>query len=494
MISANEKTLSRRSFLGTLGGLAATTAFSPQATAQAPKQLLAGAALTDITPEPGASLAGHMNDRKADAIHDPLYARCLTLDDGDSRLVLVMVDNCLIPREIFDAARKRIAAENGIPPENILMAATHTHSGPTTTPVFQSEPVPGYDALLVERIAETVARAVARLEAVEIAWGCGSVPNEVFNRRWYMKPGSIPANPFGETSDKVRMNPPRADENLLRPAGPKDGFIPFIVLRRLDHSPLALVANYALHYVGGVEGNDISADYFGYFANAVKTLLAPDAAPDDFVAMMSNGASGNINNINFKIAAEPMEPYEKMRIVANKAAEEVHRMYQQIEFRNWAPLAATASEITLGVRRPNDQELERAHSIVAAAKGPEMRTMEEIYARETLLMAEYPETVPLMLQTLIIGDVGIAAIPCEVFCEIGIMIKATSTLPLSFPIELANGYNGYLPTAEQHALGGYETWRARSSYLEVAAAERIASEINVLFRNTKEKIKQKNGA
>jgi hypothetical protein len=80
-----------------------------------------------------------------------------------------------------------------------------------------------------------------------------------------------------------------------------------------------------------------------------------------------------------------------------------------------------------------------------------------------------------------IGDLGIAAIPCEVFVEIGLEIKAKSPFKPTFAISLANGYNGYLPTPEHHKLGGYETWRARSSYLEVDAAPKIVDTVMELF-------------
>ena len=88
-------------------------------------------------------------------------------------------------------------------------------------------------------------------------------------------------------------------------------------------------------------------------------------------------------------------------------------------------------------------------------------------------------------QTMRIGDLSIAAIPCEVFAEIGLDIKAKSPFKPTFTIELANGYNGYLPTPEQHKLGGYETWRARSSYLEVDASTRIAKAVMELFAGLK---------
>ncbi len=106
-----------------------------------------------------------------------------------------------------------------------------------------------------------------------------------------------------------------------------------------------------------------------------------------------------------------------------------------------------------------------------------LKTLPEIYARETVLLAEYPATVRLKLQALRIGELGIVAIPCETFAAIGLEIKQKSPLRPTFTIELANGYNGYLPTPEQHKLGGYETWRARSSYLEVDASTRITATV-----------------
>jgi hypothetical protein len=94
-----------------------------------------------------------------------------------------------------------------------------------------------------------------------------------------------------------------------------------------------------------------------------------------------------------------------------------------------------------------------------------------------VLLADYPATARARLQAMRIGELGIVAIPCETFVEIGLEIKKKSPLKPTFTIELANGYNGYLPTPEQHKLGGYETWRARSSYLEVDAAPKITATV-----------------
>lgn len=433
----------------------------------------AGIARCDITPEPGISLAGHMQDRVATHVHDRLYARCLVLDNGEARLAFVMVDSCMLPRSVCDQAKQRIHETTAIAPSHVLIAATHTHSGPCATPVFQSDPDPAYQDRLVQDIAAVVLTAVERLEPARIAWGGGAVADEVFNRRWHMKEGGVPANPFGETGERVRMNPPRQDEKLLEPAGPTDPEIPFIALERPGGAPLAVLANYALHYVGGTAAGAMSADYFGCFADSLESLLTADGDGGRCLVMLSNGASGDVNNINFREPAPERAPYEQMRLVADKVAREVYRCYQTLSFHDWAPLAALLQDATVGVRLPDEDDVVRARQTVNAAEGPEMRTLEEIYARETLLLAAYPERVNVPLQALCVGEAAIAAVPCEVFVEIGLALKKNSPFACTLPIALANGYNGYLPTAAQHALGGYETWRARSSYLEIMAAAEV---------------------
>ena len=131
--------------------------------------------------------------------------------------------------------------------------------------------------------------------------------------------------------------------------------------------------------------------------------------------------------------------------------------------------------------------MKRAREILAGATGPNLRGYEQIYARETVLLNEYPAKVELILQALRIGDLAICAIPCEVFVEIGLDLKGRSPFSSTFTIELANGYNGYLPTVRQHELGGYETWRARSSYLEVEAAPRIIDRVRRLLAELNER-------
>ena len=460
--------------------LACAQSGQPTTNASSPRRFSAGAATSVITPRLGISINGHFNDRLAKHIHDELHARCLVLNDGQTRLAIVVCDSCMIPREVMDAAKLLIQQRTGIPSENVLISATHTHSGPTCTGVFQSEPDAEYQKFLMERIADGVQRAVNQVAPARIAWGVGQEPNQMFNRCWRMKPGTIPPNPFGGTNDLVRMNPPVESPDLIEPAGLTDPDVSVLAVQSPEGNSVALLATYSLHYVGA-PGFDISADYFGAFCNRIEELLGAGRQDPPFVAMLANGTSGDINNINFRQKQPAKKPYEQINLVADAVAREAQRVYRSLEFRDWVPLGVAQKEITLGVRRTDETELKRAEEILAKARGRELRGSEEIYARETVLLKDYPKEVPLIIQTMRIGDLGIAAIPCEVFVEIGLEIKARSPFKPTFTIELANGYNGYLPTPEQHKLGGYETWRARSSYLEVEASPKIFETVIELF-------------
>ena len=117
-------------------------------------------------------------------VHDELHARCLVLDDGQTRLAIVVCDSCMIPRDILDSAKRRIEEKCGLATDHILISATHTHTAPTSVAILQSEPDPQYLGFLISRIADGVARAINNLAPAKIAWGVGREPNQVFNRRW----------------------------------------------------------------------------------------------------------------------------------------------------------------------------------------------------------------------------------------------------------------------------------------------------------------------
>ena len=459
--------------------MGAAAAFSQTPTGRGPFR--AGAAASNVTPWLGLSINGNMQDVTVSHVHDELHARCLVLDDGTNRLALAVVDSCMLPREVIDQAKARFVRSTGFNPSNILISATHTHSAPAAVGIFQSDPDPDYQEFLTVRIADGLRRAFNNLAPAKIGWGVGVVSNQVFNRRWKMKPEVVLNDPFGGTNDLVKMNPGVGNPGLLEPAGPIDPEVWFVYAISTNGRPIALLANYSLHYCGGTGPGHVSADYFGMFARILEKQLDPSEEGPPFVAIMSNGTSGDINNIDFRGGSRPRSgPYAQMRVVAEAVAAEVSSKLPSLALRDQAPLQSRQREIELAVRKPSKADLEKARQTIAGAKSDKLQTQSEIYSRETLLLETYPEKVRVVVQGWQIGELRIAAIPCEVFVEIGLGLK--KKFAPAFTISLANGYHGYLPTAAQHRLGGYETWRARSSFLEVDAADKIVSTLEELFR------------
>ena len=448
------------------------------------KLLRAGAYAQDITPTKfPVSVNGGMSDRQATSAHDRLHARCLVLDDGKTTIALVVCDSCMIPREIIDSAKELAKKATSIPTDRILVSATHTHTAPTLGGVFQSDPDENYVKELPGMIAAGIKKAHERLAPAKIGWAVGEDKTQVFNRRWKIKAGSkLLDNPFGGT-DLVKMNPGYQHPDLVEPAGPIDPEITILSVQTPQGKPMALLANYSLHYVGGLPA--LSADYFGVYAERMRELVGGDKS---FVGIMSNGTSGDINNVNFAGKAPgKREEGEQIRIVSESVAQATLKACKTIKHHDWVPLAMAQKEIQLGVRLPNQEELARARAILAKANEDGKKvltTMPEIYARETVLLnSQFPEKVKIILQAIRIGELGICACPCETFVEIGLELKKKSPLRPTCTIELANGYNGYLPTPEQHALSGYETWRARSSYLEVNASRTITATLLGLLKD-----------
>jgi hypothetical protein len=184
---------------------------------------------------------------------------------------------------------------------------------------------------------------------------------------------------------------------------------------------------------------------------------------ESFIAMMSNGTSGDINNIPFGITRPPREPFEQIRIVAQKAADTAWLAHRKIEkHQTDTRLGMLQREITLKYRRPSSQDVAEAKAVLAIKDKDAIEKLPRLaqnYARSVVSAAERPEeTLTVKIQAIRIGDFAVCAIPFETFVEIGLDLKKRSPFPQSMVIGLANGRHGYLPTLEQHKLGGYETW------------------------------------
>lgn len=420
---------------------------------QADAQLKAGAAAVDITPTTfPINMPGGFSANMAESAHDNFYARAMCLDDGHTAIVMVVVDNLGVAPELIEKAKQIASSKSGLPVSKMLVCSTHTHSGPSSNEN-------SYTDILVDGIAAAIVQSYENRQPASVAAASHPLPDEVFNRRWFLQPGKMRANPFGEM-DLVRMNPPRSPGYLDRPAGPTDPDITIISIKNAKRKPLALFANYSLHYVGATPRKQVSADYFGEFARLMPTRLQAD---DQFVAMMSNGTSGDINNIPFGVTRPPRERFEQVRIVARKAADTAWFAHQSIDqHRSNAAIDMRERIVTLKYRRPTAEQEARARKIVAMTDEDEIAKLPRLavpYANRTIKAAERKEdTVDIKLQAIRIGDLAVCGIPFETIVEIGLQLKDESPFPQTMVVGLANGRYGYLPTPEQHRLGGYETW------------------------------------
>ncbi len=428
----------------------------------------AGAFAIDVTPRKLPVIVnGGMTERTADKVVDPLHARCLVLDDGRTQVAVAVVDNCLIPRALLDAAKAAASERTGIPVERMCISATHCHSAPSVCPVLGSGVEEGYADYLASRIAEGVAEAHTRLRPARVGWGVDRDPENVFCRRYLMKPGTARTSPFtGHTDDRCQMNPGYQNPNAVERTGPADDAVSVLSIQTRKGRPLALLANYSTHYAGAPP---LSADYFGVFARRIAEKID---APDGFVAMMSNGTSGDANCCDFN---RPRREFDRFT-VGEDTAEAALRAYRRIEYHDWVPLVMKERRLTLGVRMPTADEVAEAKAYIDAhCKDRKPKAIPEVYAWETVHLSRLPPTRELRLQVLRIGDLGIAAIPCEVYGSTGLRLKKQSPLAPTFVVSLANGCEGYIPPPDQHARGGYTTWRARSSCLEVQAEPKIVA-------------------
>lgn len=442
-----------------------TTILTTNGVAQEVAPLRVGAAAIDISPKDyPVNMPGGFSANMAQKSSDPLHARALAFDDGKMKLAIVVVDNLGVAREVTDEAKLLASRQCDILPEHIMISSTHTHSAPASNVTDGPKEAVAYRKILVNGITEAIVTAHRRLRPAMIASATHPLPDEVHNRRWFLKPGKMPVNPFGEM-DLVKMNPANSPDVLSHVAGPTDPDVSVIAVQdAVSKKPLALYASYSLHYVG-VPNGICSADYFGEFARLMPYRLGtkPDGS-DGFVAMLSNGTSGNINNIPFGVSPPrpPREPFEQIRIVAGKTADAAyHAKSKMTSYQSQVRLGMLQREVTLKLRKPTAEQAERAKAIVAitddAAKS-KLPPLAEAYAQRSLMLAKAGDTLKVQLQAIMIGDIAFCAIPFETFVETGLDLKKRSPFPRTIVVGISNGYNGYLPTPEQHKLGGYETW------------------------------------
>jgi len=416
----------------------------------------AACAEIDITPQLPITLAGSLSERTAKSIADPLFARLLLLANGDTSLLFILLDVIGISNQDADSLRKSLSENMNLPQSNICVACTHTHSGPAMMDAFDSKKETAYVEKMLQQVIAAATNLSSKLQPAEVAWGSGFEDRPAYNRRYIMKDRTL------------KTNPGIGNPEILYPAGPTDPAFPVLLLRNVNGEPLAVLASFSLHYVGADGGDVISADYFGAFSRAIKTKYG-----EQCVAMLAHGASGDINNVNAQQKPEPWfpdkaRPSQKCAIVGQMLADQVEQIWNSATFHNDIPIAATESTFIQQVHKIDDLKNDETK-----ANDATLSQMERVFAKERLLLLDYPDAIEMPMLAWRIGDWAMATFTGQMFAQCALDLRYASPFETTAIVELANGWGGYVGRRMDYLLEGYEMQLARSSFAMPGTGEEM---------------------
>jgi neutral ceramidase len=423
--------------------------------------LQAGFGIGDITPAVGAQMPGGFFKREGKGVRDKLLAVACVVHDGTTPLALVGIDSLFITKPSVEEARRSIQKATKIPGDNVLIGASHTHSGGPTASALGCDADPAYQAKVVSAITSAVGDAWNSLHACEIGIGTGTEGSISFNRRFLMRDGR-------EITHPGKPGTPHHQE-IVTPAGPIDPDVGVLAVRVPQGKVAGVVVNFACHNTV-VGGDQFSADYVGFVRKHLQAHYG-DNVPVVFLL----GACGDITQVDNLSKAREFGP-EHANMMGLKLAGEAIRTIDRLTWLGEAATAATVETVSLPLRPEPDPEAERPPFGLGSDNTKEKR-IDEAYASERKLVAEErakTPRIPCEVQALRIGPLGIATNGAEYFCEYALRIKKASPLQPTWFVSLANEWIGYVPTAQAFVAGGYEPRTARSSKMSIETGQRLA--------------------
>lgn len=439
-----------------------------------------GVAEVDITPPVGYG----QYRGPSTGVKDPLFAKAIVFQEGEEKAALVVCDVIGITREFSTEVRVEVSENTDIPYQNIIVAATHTHTGPvfhTDDGSVSNNPDTGYpleeyvnrkragqllegdedsyEALLLQNVAQSLIKANDVLVQVDIESGSGVAERLSFNRRFVMSDG------------RVRMNPGIGNPFAIRPAGPIDPEVGILLFRDAnDNKPIAGLINFANH-TDTVGGTEFSADYPYYLASSLAASLG-----DDFVSIFGQGSSGDINHVDVIEASHLEGTGTVTQRIGEALASVVVSEIPGLKRSGTPQLSVRSDYIYVPLQQYSDEELQWAQqeengSFYNQRTFLEFRRMLKIRSLEKMrrtgeaippTSGTGPWMLPVEVQVLRIGEnSAVVGIPGEVFVELGLAIKEASPFETTLVLELTNRHIAYVPTEKAFAQGDYETINSR---------------------------------
>ena len=424
-------------------------------------ELRVGTAAVNINPPLGAPMAGYYFERGAEGVLDDLYAKAAVLDDGQTKVAFVVCDLIGFPRNLVVEARKQIEAETGIPGDHVMISVTHSHTGPVIPSDSAMDELDGgtnalaitYARELPGRVAQAVAKAQAKLAPTQVSYARGSEDRMAFNRRYWMKDGTVGWNPG-------KLNP-----DIIRPVGPIDPEVGVVYFESSDRAPQLTYVNYAMHpdTTGGAR---LSADYPGALARRLADYRGPE-----MLTLFANGTCGNLNHLNVRWAGQQGGTNEANRL-GTILAGDVFKAYMELKPVTNTTLRSRSELVDLPVTPVTEKDIAEARAI--AQRGTQSKFMDLVRAYQVLDVAQLGgKPVTAEVQVVALGsDLAWVSLPGEIFVELGLSIKAASPFKQTHIAELANGSIDYIPNRSAYAEGNYEVVSARCA---AGAGERLVA-------------------
>lgn len=436
--------------------------------AAAAEPLAVGVGVAEITPPLGYPMSGYFFARGATGTLDPLNAKAIVFRQGDEAAALVVGDLIGIDAKLSDAVRVKVEKETGIPAGHVVVAATHSHTGPNYKADLikyldaGDRPLPAGDQAhyiphLIDGLADAVIAANATAMPAALRAGAGREETVAFNRRGLLKDGT------------VRTWAVHSDPDVVGPAGPTDPEVGIVTITPEGaKSPATALVNFALH-CDTVGGSQYSADYPGHIERVLRKELGPA-----FVSVFATGTCGDINHVDYAHGAAKKTSAE----IGERLASAVETALPALEPVTPA-LAVRRVVLDIPLQTYTDEDLTWANDVIARdRKGEQLGTTLEAKAykirrlhmlrtgradlgRDTDEEVESPDgprmSLPAEVQVIRLGEnVALVALPGEVFVELGLAIKQHSPFAHTFVIELANDSPAYVPTRKAMEQGGYE--------------------------------------
>ena len=416
--------------------------------------LRAGFGRSDITPKIPTPMAGYYHIRMSTETHDPLWAKATVLDDGQNQVAIVALDLIATTSWMVTESRQRIHSLTGISPQNILIAASHSHTGPMLydprsmkSERFASDTPESkrYMLELPEQIAQSVVKAHESLAEVHVSGAVGQESKLAFNRRFFMKDGSVGWNPG-------KLNP-----NIVREAGPTDDRLPYLIFSKSPEHSVGLLANFSIH-LDTVGGTQWSADMPNSFEGILQQVLGHECH-----VQYSTGCCGDVNHIDVRTALSQKGHGEAARIGARLSGA-LLRSWPEMKDLSETTLMATSEVVSLPLSNIDPDKVEWAKAIAERSSHANPPPFMEMVEAFRILDVEARQTKPweVEVQVLTMGkEVAWVSLPGEIFVQLGLAIKDASPFEITFIHELANGSIGYIPNRQAYSQGNYEVVSAR---------------------------------